>query len=648
MKNLYKILFLCSIYTLTVACGDSDGHEDPVTPTPTPTPEQPTLATPTVSNITESSATVTTTVTGSTTGMTRHGFCYGISANPDTGGATADLITGWSTSLTNLQAGMTYYVRAFLTNAAGTVYSQQTSFTTTGSTTPEDPWASYKVPNYADDYRNFSSWNDRSKWNLANVHDPTVMLADDGYYYMYQTDASFGNAHASGGHFHCRRSKNLVDWEYLGGTMGTPPTWVKDTLNNSRARFGLPAIANPQYGYWAPCARKVRTGLYRMYYCIVVDNYIKTGLPNTAQNFDKSWTERAFIGVMETSDPASNKWEDKGFVLSSMSDRGKNWSRSSLTNWDGYFRYNAIDPTYIITGSGEHWLIFGSWHSGFAALQVNGDTGKPISPMPEFCTTLAELNKVMKRVYTRTNNSRWQGSEAPEVVYHNGYYYLFMAYDGLDVPYNTRVARSANINGPYQSYQGTDLTNGGDAFPIITHPYKFSGDAGWVGISHCAIWEDGKGNWFYSSQGRFPVDYPVQTNWAPNAVMMGHVRRLLWTEDGWPVVLPERYGAVPEVAITESELVGEWENISLTYNYGKQCTSVNVTLNADNTVSGGPFNNTKWSFDATKNILTIGQNKLCVAREVDWEAKPRHVTIVYAGYTPAGRGNPTTYWGKKK
>ena len=223
-----------------------------------------------------------------------------------------------------------------------------------------------------------------------------------------------------------------------------------------------------------------------------------------------------------------------------------------------------------------------------------------------------------------------------------------MAYDGLDVPYNTRVARSANINGPYQSYQGTDLTNGGDAFPIITHPYKFSGDAGWVGISHCAIWEDGKGNWFYSSQGRFPVDYPVQTNWAPNAVMMGHVRRLLWTEDGWPVVLPERYGAVPEVAITESELVGEWENISLTYNYGKQCTSVNVTLNDDNTVSGGPFNNTKWSFDATKNILTIGQNKLCVAREVDWEAKPRHVTIVYAGYTPAGRGNPTTYWGKKK
>ena len=29
-------------------------------------------------------------------------------------------------------------------------------------------------------------------------------------------------------------------------------------------------------------------------------------------------------------------------------------------------------------------------------------------------------------------------SEAPEIVYHVGYYYLFVAYDALDVPYNTR------------------------------------------------------------------------------------------------------------------------------------------------------------------------------------------------------------------
>lgn len=30
--------------------------------------------------------------------------------------------------------------------------------------------------------------------------------------------------------------------------------------------------------------------------------------------------------------------------------------------------------------------------------------------------------------------------------------------------------------------------------------------------------------------------------------------------------MPERYGAVPKVAITEEELPGNWEHIDLTYN----------------------------------------------------------------------------------
>ena len=62
-----------------------------------------------------------------------------------------------------------------------------------------------------------------------------------------------------------------------------------------------------------------------MYYSIVITNYIQTGKPEIENNgnFDGSWTERAFIGLMETSDPASNIWEDKGFVVCSASDKGK-------------------------------------------------------------------------------------------------------------------------------------------------------------------------------------------------------------------------------------------------------------------------------------------------------------------------------------
>ena len=514
----------------------------------------------------------------------------------------------------------------------------------------------WKAPTYPDDYRQLAGWNTRSKWNLANIHDPSVMLAEDGYYYMYCTDAGFGNPQNGHGHFHCRRSKNLVDWSYLGGTMANVPAWVKDSLNTERRRLGLPEIASPQYGYWAPCVRKVKEGLYRMYYCIVVDNYIKTGKAATTENFDNSWTERSFIGVMETATPANvNSWKDKGFVLCSMSDKGQNWTRNGTNDWSGYFRYNAIDPSYIITPEGEHWLIYGSWHSGFAAVQIDPETGKTLKPMPSFYSSLTELNKVAKRVYTRDANSRWQGAEAPEVIYNpeTGYYYLFMAYDGLDVPYNTRVVRSKNINGPYYTKSGTDVTsNGGQAFPIMTHPYKFGSDHGWVGISHCAVFSDGQGNWYYCSQGRFPADYD---SWAPNAIMLGHVRSIRWTSDGWPLVMPERYSGVPQTPIEESELVGQWENILLSYDYGKQRESVSFTLGDDHKVSGGWMAGNNWSYDAAKRILKVGSFQLYVQREADWEAGKENVgsgttnthtgrvkTIVYAGIS----GN-NTYWGKK-
>lgn len=642
MKKMFAkwSYLLLMVFSLAACSGGGDDPEPTPTPTPTPTGTV-TVSTPQVSDVSTTSAKFKAQVTASSgLSITSRGFCYSTSNNPTTSDKTATTqLNDMLATVSGLSANTTYYVKGFAVSALGTTYSEVTSFKTSENSGSD--LDTYVAPSYSDDYRSISEWAKRSQWNLANVHDPSVMLADDGYYYMYQTDASYGNAHTAGGHFHARRSKNLIDWEYLGGTMTAAPTWVKDTLNNSRARFGLPAINNPSYGYWAPCARKVKTGLYRMYYCIVVDNYILTGKTNTEANFDKSWTERAFIGVMETNDPASNNWVDKGFVLSSMSDKGKNWARSSTSDWNGYFYYNAIDPTYIITPSNEHWLIFGSWHSGFAALQVNADTGKPISKMPEFCTTMAELNKVMKRVYTRDKNSRWQGSEAPEVIYHDGYYYLFMAYDALDVPYNTRVVRSKNIDGPYQSISGTDVTtNGGDALPIMTHPYKFSSGYGWVGISHCAVFDDGNGNWYYASQQRFPTTAGGN---APNAVMLGGVRSIRWTKDGWPVVMPERYGAVPNVAITEEEIVGTWEHIDLAYSYGKQKTSSDMVLSADHTITSGTWKGGKWSFDATTNTLTANGVELLLQRECDWEANPRKHTIVYAGIT-----NQKTYWGKKK
>lgn len=497
--------------------------------------------------------------------------------------------------------------------------------------------------NLNDDYTNIADWSNRFKWNLANVHDPSVVLADDGYYYMYQTDASYGNAHVGEGqvrgHFYCRRSKDLVNWEFMGPTMHGVPTWMKAKLNEIRKAMGLGTSTTDfrnqnQFGYWAPCVRRISKDLYRIYYVVT--------LPGTI-NGAGTWSERCFIGLMETKNPADiDSWVDKGYVVTNYSDLELNYKVSATDYAHCYFKYNAIDPSLIINEKGEHWLIYGSWHSGFAAMQLDPSTGKPLHALGNPWGKENEAS-YGKFIYTRQLGNRWQASEAPEVVYHDGYYYLFIAYDELSVAYNTRVVRSKNIDGPYYDITGKDVTNhGGDAYPILTHPYKFGNHHGWVGISHCAVFNDGKGNWYYASQQRFPENYKGNAN--SNALMLGGVRSIIWTSDGWPLVLPERYAGITQKAITETELLGDWQHINLAYHYKKQDASVVMTLGNDHKVKSGWKAGKAWTFDASKNVLTIDNERFYLRRELDWEANPRKETIVYVGLSKDGK---TTYWGKK-
>lgn len=601
------------------------------------------LGNPVVSNVTYNEATLSGTLTGNDPSIIKKGFCYSTETNPDIYSSIIEIRdSNLSTHLSGLKRNTTYYVRAFITLLnEEPLYSAEIKFTTP-SETAEELLADYEAPDYPDNYTGITDWSMRSQWNLSNVHDPSVMKADDGYYYMYQTDASYGNAHSGHGHFHARRSKDLVNWEYMGATMENAPGWIKTKLNEYRSEMGLDPIEDPSYGYWAPVARKVANGKYRMYYSIVVNNYIKTGKANSKENFDNSWTERAFIGLMETSDPAGNVWEDKGYVICSATDKNPNdWVRTSRTDdWDAYFKINAIDPTYMITPENEHWLIYGSWHSGIAALQLNAETGKPLNEPGNPWNVTGENNSGYGKIIFRRGDSRWQGSEGPEIMYRNGFYYLFMAYDALEVPYNTRVVRSTHITGPYVGNDGTDVTNtGGEAFPILTHPYKFNNSEGWVGISHCAVFDDGNGNWFFASQGRFPKDLSGIN--ASNAIMMGHIRSIRWTDKNWPVVMPERYGAVPQAKISESELIGNWEHIDLSYHYGKQRTSSTLTLTVDHKTSGA-WDGT-WNFNSNEQTITLNNGvTLYLQREADWEATPRTHTIVYVAH-----GTQETYWGKK-
>ncbi|MEL7835081.1 arabinan endo-1,5-alpha-L-arabinosidase [Fodinibius sp. Rm-B-1B1-1] len=480
-------------------------------------------------------------------------------------------------------------------------------------------------PMYSDDYTSRSDWSDRGEWDLENVHDPTV-VKDGDFFYMYQTNASYGNVHQGHGNYPYRRSKDLVNWEYRGAAFSEVQSWVKDSLNSIRAEMDLPPIENPNYGFWAPHITKVN-GTYRMYYSVIIDNPIEGDDPNT------SWTERAFIGLAESDDLSSNNWEDKGMVIHSVADGEETYDRDGGNDWSAYFKFNAIDPSYVTTPEGEHWLIYGSWHSGIAAVELDPETGKPYE--------LTDLEDYGTKIAGR-GNSRWQPLEAPEIIYNEetGYYYLFLAYDELSVAYNTRVVRSENITGPYYGIDGNNVTNGAEDWPVVTHPYKFDGHHGWVGISHPSIFQDpDSGEWFYSSQGRLPPD--ISGINASNAVMMGHVREIYWTDDGWPVVAPERYADVPETEITKEDIIGNWEEVTLEYEYQTMQTSYRVEFNEDNTL-GGALDGT-WSYDEESQTLTVNDMELIVDNAWDWEISPRSTTITYTGLTSTGR----SVWGKK-
>lgn len=633
MKRFYWINLLLACVFMLVACDDDENTGFG--------PEGVRIETPQIVEMTDAGATISAAFSiQEGVRYTGIGFCYSTDSEPTIydSAVKGTVSNGTVTAILNTsELPAICYVRAFICIYNGaTVYSEATLV---GG---DEQLLNYQAPAYPDDYTSIAGWESRDQWNLANVHDPSVMKADDGYYYMYQTDASYGNAHEAGGHFHCRRSQNLVDWEYLGGTMQEAPEWVKEKLNTLRAEEGLAPIENPNYGYWAPVVRKISNGLYRMYYCIVVNDNI---------DGENSWGERAFIGLMETADPASNQWEDKGYVICSSSDKGMNdYGRPSASDWNAYFKYNAIDPTLVITSDNRHWLTYGSWHSGFATIELNPETGKTMNELPS--PWAIQDNSYGALVATRgDSNNRWQASEGPDVVYRDGYYYMFIAYGQLEVAYNTRVVRSVNPEGPYVDMLGNSATSGQDMYPEVTAPYKFAGSEGWVGISHCGIFDDGNGNWFYASQGRFPVN--VGGNQYSNAIMMGHIRSIRWTEDGWPVVMPERYGAVPKVAITQSELVGEWELIqfkptpenSTLNDNAEQYGSVVITLQEEGTVVSNAWGEgTTWSFDADNNVLSIGDNKIYIQREVDWEKSPRGLTIVGGGYENGGK---ITNWMKK-
>ncbi len=113
------------------------------------------------------------------------GICWSTSSNPTIldSKIVGDASTYFSASLTGLSEGTTYYVRAYVTNNAGTTYGDEETFTTTnltpsGSGTSSDPYLIESLDNLYWVTQNSNSWDKYFK-QIADI-DATNSSSWDG------------------------------------------------------------------------------------------------------------------------------------------------------------------------------------------------------------------------------------------------------------------------------------------------------------------------------------------------------------------------------------------------------------------------------------------------------------------------------------
>lgn len=449
----------------------------------------------------------------------------------------------------------------------------------------------FDINNINDTYGELADLRNSALWGPYNVHDPSI-LKDGEDFYCYNTDVGFGIDVPPG--IQIRKSKDLVDWKFVG--------WAFNGLPKQGADFIKANGGTPFNSLWAPYIMKVGNE-YRLYYSL-----------------SSAKPRLSVIGLATASTPVG-PWTERGLVVTSLDNAS--------------IQTNAIDPTVIVTASGDHWFYYGSAWDGIYILKLNPETG------------LAQINgdkgkRIAQRGFTA---GQINGNiEGPEIIYNEELqkYYLFISYDWLQTKYNVRVGRSDSPEGPFLDYNGNDVNEAEDNIPMIIAPYKFMGHSGWQGVSHPAVFED-NGQFYIAHQGRPGVN---------SFYMILHVRKLFWTEDGWPVASPERFAATEQTPVLRDELAGTWEQIVMGYRvvpgYAEEQTlpdfqeAVALTLDESGTINGAGENT--WTYDApwlTLNWNNVWIDKVYVERGRDWENKKP--CLVFSGLNNAG----TAVWGKK-
>lgn len=460
---------------------------------------------------------------------------------------------------------------------------------------------------WQDDYSSVASMENYRSWGTYNVHDPSCRKLGD--YYMYSTDAIYGENREEAaekgvplGFIQMRRSKDLVHWEFLGWALPEIPQeavkWVRSHADGKGAT-----------NMWAPYIIPYKDK-YRLYYSVSA--------------FGR---KTSYIGMAEADSP-EGPWTPKGCVVKT----------------DDTTPMNAIDPSVMVSAEdGKWWMHYGSFFGGLYCVELNPETGLP------------QVKDDKGHLTARRANYRVDNQEAPEIIYNPELkqYYLFTSYDPLMTTYNVRVSRSDKAEGPFTDFFNTAVADTTNNFPILTAPYRFANHPGWAGTAHCSVFTTEDGRYFMAHQGRLSPS---------NQMMDLHVRQVFFTEDGWPVVSPERYAGTEPRTFSQADLVGEWEIVRIQEPLFERRLEAGQILWGEGELRKEEWNESqplklekngqldkpqgKWEFSESRQLLTLTQGEETIKNLIifaghDWENETE--TVLFTGLDNRGR----SVWGKR-
>lgn len=301
------------------------------------------------------------------------------------------------------------------------------------------------------------------------VHDP-VMAFEDGQYYLYCTGHGITQMTSSDRRHWTIKPEGLL-------TEGKIPAWTRDSVPGFETHI------------WVPDVIKYRGKWYMAYSC---------------STFGKNTSA---IGLLSNTSLANaDGWKDEGCIVA---------SRGNRDNW------NAIDPNFIIDEKGKPWMTWGSFWDGIQLIPLDKTMHPKKGAKPQ---TIARRHAVGDASAEPNPTSKFAGTnaiEAPFIMRHGGYYYLFVSWDyccrGIKSNYRVAVGRSKNVSGPYLDRDGKPMLEGGGTLLLEGDKKEYEA------LGHCSAYSFSDGDVFFCH------GYSVAKNGASILVQ----KRIHWTEDGW-------------------------------------------------------------------------------------------------------------------